>query len=324
VEFISGRDLGQGTALGRYAALWLSDVGYLTASQAQAIREFVKAGGGLVATYRTSLVGEDGKLRGDFALADVLGVHATAEPRDWEPVGGYMQDASRAALCFDDGKPWWGDAAQRIIGDESEAAAGHVPWLAGGNGYVLTSPFQAVQTAPGARVRATLRAHADPRKPLLPGIVESRYGRGKVLYIAARVGEIYARYPFLVWRRLVAEALRRLASRPAPVEVRAPLCVTVFGWEQPASQRWVIHLLNDLDETGRPRGRMAFGKNDMYGSCPRTRTLPVRNIQLTIRRTGATRVYLPLEGRELTPRVLKDGLRVRLPRLEQHAMLVVE
>jgi hypothetical protein len=322
VEFVSGRDLGEGL-LDRYAVLVLSDLGYITAPQAEAIRQFVAAGGGLIATGQTSLIGVDGKPLPDFALADVLGVRAQEEPKDWQAVGGYMQEASKACLCFDDGEPWWGDAAQTIMGPESAASAKAIPWLASGQGYLLTSPFQPVKAARGARVRATVRAHADPRRPVLPGIVASGYGKGKVLYIAARLGETYARYPFLIWRRLMAEALKRVTPRPAPVEVEAPLCVTSYAWEQPADNRWVIHLLNDLDETGRPRGRMSAGKNDMYGSCPRTRTVPVENIVLTLRKRDATRAFLPLEGKELKVRKVRDGIKVRLRRLDQHALIVV-
>jgi len=38
--------------------------------------------------------------------------------------------------------------------------------------------------------------------------------------------------------------------------------------------------------------------------------------------TGS-RAALPLEGRDLTARRLKDGIKVRIRRLDQHAMLVV-
>lgn len=157
----------------------------------------------------------------------------------------------------------------------------------------------------------------------LPGIVESRYGKGRVIYFAPRLGEIYARYPFPLWRRLLETAARRVAARPPDVEVRAPLCVTAYSWEQSTTGGWIIHLINELDETGRPRGRMPEGKNPLYGSLPRGGTVPVDHVEILVRKPGATRAELPLEGRALTV-VPEDGaLRILLGRLEQHSLVVV-
>lgn len=322
VEFINDRDLC-GEVMNRYGVLLLSDMGYINAKQAESIRNFVAAGGGLIATGRTGMIGIDGKQLEKFELADLLGVEPTEVPSAWQGVAGYMQQASKGSLCFDNGKPWWGDAAESISGQENDKQD-MTPWRKGSHGYVLTSDFQAVKAKRGAKVHAVIRANSNPDFAPLSGIVESRYGKGKVMYIASRLGETYARYPFLVWRRLVAEALKRVSPRPQPVEVKAPLCVTAYPWRQPEQNRWVIHLINDLDEMGRTRGRMGFGINDMPGSCPRTRTIPIEGIELTIRKPGATKASLPLEGKELKVRQVKGGIKVRIRRMEQHAMIVVE
>ena len=60
--------------LSRYRVLILPDAAALSDTQAETIREFVRAGGGLVATCETSLYDEFGTPRRDFALADLLGV----------------------------------------------------------------------------------------------------------------------------------------------------------------------------------------------------------------------------------------------------------
>jgi hypothetical protein len=120
------------------------------------------------------------------------------------------------------------------------------------------------------------------------------------------------------------KALDRVAPAPAPVEVKAPLCVSAYAWEQPQNNRWVIHLLNDLDEAGRTRGRMGGGKNDFPGSRPREGTIPVEGIDVTIRKAGAKRAYLPLENQELPVRQVKGGIKVRIRRMDQHTMVVVE
>jgi len=305
----------------------LSDVGYMTEKQVQAVREFVKAGGGLVAMAQSSLIGEDGKPMADFALADVLGVHAAPEP-SWPTVGCQMQNV-KAALEFD-ANPWWGDAAEPVVTTESGWGwMADQSWASSNRGHVVITPFQAVSAAKGAKVRAWMcpvSEEADKRQRL-PGIVENRYGKGKAIYICNRIGETYSRIPAELWRRLLSEAVRRVAARPPDVEVKAPQCVTQHAWEQAEHNRWIIHLINDLDESGRPRNRLPGehdqGKDRIPGCLPRSRTVPIHNVDVIIRKPGATRASLPLEGLDLPVRKLKDGIKVRIRKLDQHAMFVV-
>lgn len=63
----------QGTALG---ALVLPNVGALSDAQCESIRRFAHGGGGVIASGATSLYDSWGDSRGDFALADLLAVHA--------------------------------------------------------------------------------------------------------------------------------------------------------------------------------------------------------------------------------------------------------
>ena len=59
--------------LARYKVLFLSQAVCLSQAQMAAIEEFVRQGGGLVATGSTSLCDEDGEQRANFGLADLFG-----------------------------------------------------------------------------------------------------------------------------------------------------------------------------------------------------------------------------------------------------------
>src|SRR5204863_349593 len=59
--------------LKKYAVLVLPNAACLDDRQAEAVRGFVRAGGGLVASLDTSLFDEFGDPRPNFALADVFG-----------------------------------------------------------------------------------------------------------------------------------------------------------------------------------------------------------------------------------------------------------
>jgi hypothetical protein len=64
--------------LARYRVLVLADQECLSHAECDAIRRFVRLGGGLIATEWTSLFTEQRELRRDFELADLFGVHAPA------------------------------------------------------------------------------------------------------------------------------------------------------------------------------------------------------------------------------------------------------
>jgi hypothetical protein len=64
---------------GKLSLLILPNLGVMTDSQAEAVRRFVKKGGGLIATGESSLYDEWGDRRPDYALADILGTHITSE-----------------------------------------------------------------------------------------------------------------------------------------------------------------------------------------------------------------------------------------------------
>src|SRR5436309_5884777 len=60
--------------LARLKTLILPNVAALSDEQCRQLRAFVARGGGLVATYETSLCDERGARRPDFGLADLFGV----------------------------------------------------------------------------------------------------------------------------------------------------------------------------------------------------------------------------------------------------------
>ncbi len=230
-----------------------------------------------------------------------------------------------AYLFFARGKTWWGDASQPGITDASgQLSLKQVPWTASNRTMPLWCDWQPVRAATGSRVVAEVRSASESKDlPALPGLVTRRYGRGRVVYLAPRFGELYARYPYAAWRNLLQAALDFVAPTPPPLEVDAPQCVNAYAWDQPASGRWMIHLINDLDETGRPRGRMGTQKNDQPGSYPRTRPIPVGPVDVLVRKPGARRVELPLEGRRLKATPVEGGLKVRLTTVGPHTLLAV-
>jgi len=65
--------------LDQFKLLILPDIAALSDAQCESIRQFVKRGGSLLATFETSLYDENGKKQNDFGLADLFGVGYTGK-----------------------------------------------------------------------------------------------------------------------------------------------------------------------------------------------------------------------------------------------------
>src|SRR5207249_1179913 len=61
--------------LQKYRALLIPNAAFLSDAQCEAIRQYVKNGGSLLATFETSRYNEWGEPRADFQLADLFGAH---------------------------------------------------------------------------------------------------------------------------------------------------------------------------------------------------------------------------------------------------------
>ena len=71
--------------IGRFKLLLLPNIAALSDAQCGQLRDYVRKGGSIVATYETSLYDEWGKRRADFGLADLFGVSFQAQPRRSDP-----------------------------------------------------------------------------------------------------------------------------------------------------------------------------------------------------------------------------------------------
>lgn len=126
------------------SVLVLPNVGGLSDKQCAAIRKFVESGGSLIATGETSLYTEWGDPRPDFALADLLRVHAKTKPVWQRPSTTSIQTYLRLHPEFrarvygpktgkNRASPELGIRCCRVstrpISSRSEALCGHLTWI---------------------------------------------------------------------------------------------------------------------------------------------------------------------------------------------------
>jgi len=162
---------------------------------ARLLADWVKEGGGVLATYDSGLYNEKGELRQDGgALREILGVDMKGEA----PVGHadtfYRITQSHPAL----GEYYEGKI---VMGD---------PML------VPVTP------RPGATVVAE-GLNLETKKVLGPAIVVNQYGRGRVVYVAGSLEAQYVATRILSLQRMLASMVRYLrADAPMPFSLAAP------------------------------------------------------------------------------------------------------
>ena len=307
----------------RYKVLWLPNAACLDDAQAAAVEQFVRAGGGLVASLDTSLFDEFGNPREKFALGQVLGVDYRGLP-----------DAPRAAKEEIDvnfaqaiGPDYW-EKRKNVFDFRQNVTSflnqGRMQTYVGDNPVTFKGP--AVRVSPkgeSTHVIGTIETKPGTGAPAFPCVVTHTYGKGRVVYFAAGLDAAYYLYSYPYQRLAMKHAVTWAAAAPPPVIVEAPMCVhaTVMRQTKPSkagSERLVVHLFSDLNTTA----HHALPIDDVP---LREETIPIHDIRVSF---GAQyrfkRIHLEPESRDLEIQTTAQGTTVTVPRLDVHSMVVGE
>jgi Hypothetical glycosyl hydrolase 6/Beta-galactosidase trimerisation domain len=209
--------------------LVLANVAALSEAQCAQLRDFVRAGGGLVATSETSLYDETGRPRADFGLAELLGVSFVR--RVPGPVrNGYLRLEHQTAA----GHPLLAglEDAPRII---------HGAWLLDVKPNV-PFPNPPVTLIPAYPDLPMEKVYVRQPKTDVPQAFLREVGSGRVAYFPWDVDrmfwEVLAPDHFKLLRNAVTWATRE----EPPVSVVGPGVLDVTLWRQKDSL--TVHLVN--------------------------------------------------------------------------------
>jgi len=316
LTLINDWDLGA-KALAKYRVVLLANTAALSATQTDALRDYVKSGGGLVATGETSLCDELGRHRPDFALADLFGVSYQGRPGapekrpDLDPNFAVGIDETYWKQRVGVARLTWMD--HPLVRDR------RLSELVPGQSVVFRGPLVRVSEPRDTGAVAVRMAPEGVKGTPLPAVVARAFGAGRVVYLAAAVDAALWSYAYPYQRRLLPRALTWAAGGPPPISVTAPMCVqaTFFTQTDGDGRRLVLHLFNGVNTTanhGLPAADVPL----------REETVPIHGMAVRFERDVPKRFHVEPGGRE--PRVRKDGAAtvVELPPLELHAMLVGE
>jgi hypothetical protein len=223
-DFVHEDMLGPETAR-RYRALLLPNAAYLDDEHCRRIREYVAAGGSLLATFETSRYTGWGDERPDFGLADLLGATATG-------------------------------ATVGPVGNSYLRVEQHHPILAGFDGTTLL---------PGPENRVSARATGDTPLPLTvvpnypafppemvfprtphttdPAVVLREVGPARIAYFPGDVDRTFWRSGHPDLARLLQNSVRwLLGDAPSPVTIAGDGIVEAFAWA--TEPGYALHVLN--------------------------------------------------------------------------------
>jgi hypothetical protein len=140
-----------GESLFRYAAVYLPNCPCLSDEQCDMLRNYVKAGGNVIATHRTSIADKYGRPRKDFGLADLFGASLLA-PEPWEYPDLYLN----------------------IPGSDMVPQDPQIMLVKATTGTVLATTWNRGQ-----------------RKEEGPAVLRQKFGHGQCLYIASGLEAVY-------------------------------------------------------------------------------------------------------------------------------------
>lgn len=300
----------------RFATLVLPNIGALSDEQAAALRAYVERGGGLVVTGETGRFDEWGDPRADFALADLMGVHATGSHHgDERPAEASWETYDRHTYLRLQPELRAGVEGPRV---------GFEPTPDGTRHPVLDGFTETDLIGFGGRLEVVrVDSHAEvplrwvPPFPIyppetswmrhpnsgLPGLVLTEHpGAGRVAYLAADLDRCHARHHHPDHTRLLTNLVRWTGRDAAPLTVEGPGAIDCHLYRS-ARGPYVLHLVNlghspwpgPLAELV-PVGplRVAIGVSSDSTDAPRHARLLVSDVNVPVRvDDGWARVVVP-------------------------------
>jgi hypothetical protein len=303
LDIVIEEDVENAKTLSQYKVLILPNAACLSDKAVKTIGDFVKAGGGVVATHEASICDEFGDRRPDFGLADVFGVRYRGKEDFSARWPNYPKTTELyLGITGADLHPIYDDPVVRSNYRRGSDRLQYIGWVTN------------VEAQPGTTKLG--RRLADPPAPG-PVIALNHSGAGRNAYLAADIGQAYFIAPYQYQRRLITNAVRWAAGdHPPPVRVDGPLCVQAAYYTQHDGARTVVHLLNELNTSA----DRAIPENNPP---QREETVPIAGVKVSLSKHAAT-AFLEPGHQPLPLTAVGRGVEAVVPRLDVHAMIVFE
>jgi hypothetical protein len=284
----------------QFKTLILPNIAALSDEQCRQLRAFVKRGGGLVATYETSLYDEWGTRRTNFGLADLFGVSARG------PAQGPMRNAY---LRLED-DPHTGRRHPLLAGLDD------APRIIHGTHRLDVDPQRRFPNPPLTLIPSypdlpMEKVYPRAAKTDVAEVYLSELGPGRVVYFPWDVDRIFWEVLAVDHGTLLRNAVRWATNEEPPVQVTGQGVLDVTVWRQADSM--TVHLVNLT--------------NPMMMKGPFRELIPVGEQRVTVRLPAgalARKVHLLVADHDLP--VTQDGpqLRVSVPSIRDLEVVAID
>ena len=282
--------------LKKYPILYLANIPYLSDERIKNISEYVANGGKLIASYATTLFDAQGNRKSRFGLEELFRV----KPIDPEGELANIIASYRAMV----GGPndlylLARNDSNRVLNNE---------WV---NRLFPAWYYEPVKVLDGGEVLMDIVTGHD-RQRILPGLVLSDYGRGRVVYCSNAIESLYDYEGAAIAGELLEKIVKMISTNEPPYTLDAPAGLLANLTEK--ENRMVLHLTN---WTGNKFERPWV--NEYY-------LAPVEDVRVIIRIPEHKRiknVSLLVES-NYKKRITGSNLEVILPSVEAYQAVVVE
>jgi hypothetical protein len=276
--------------LAAFKVLILPNIAALSDGQCNQIHDFVRRGGGLVATYETSLYDERGTKRANFGLSDLFNA-SYAGSLDARMQNSYLRLEGKHALLRGM------EGVERIINGASR---------------VHTKPIVAYPNPP----LTLIPSYPDlPMEEVFPRIDRTDqpevYINGRVVYFPWDIDRTFWEVLSVDHAKLLRNAVDFAANEPRPVTVTGPGVLDVTFWKQKDSM--TVHLVNLT--------------NPMMMKGPLREFIPLPAQEVTVRLPdGRKPRVVKLLVSSATPRttIANGELRLTVPSILDHEVIAIE
>lgn len=235
-ELADDREL-DATAIARYRTIVLPNIAALSDAQCASIRNYVEAGGAIVATGETSLFDENGAPRTNLGLAELFGC---------DYAGGIDRKTDNAYIAVVGSHPL-------TLGLDNTSR------IAAGSRLVRVTPRAGEAAVPLSLIRSYPELPAEmayPRQATsdVPMAYARQFGKGRVVYFPFNLDQVYwddrVSDHLILFRNAIAWA----TGEPQPLTVEGSGLLDVSYWRQDKSL--TAHLVN-LNNPGSMTGFMS-------------------------------------------------------------------
>jgi len=296
VSSISELVLDNPSKLKKYPVLYLANIPYLSDERLKNITDYVSNGGCLIASYATTLFNINGNCQSIFGLEDLLKVKPltpTGELADIinsykAMVGGpndlYLKSQKECRGIFDEK---WKNKLFPL-------------WF-----------YEPVEVLNGGEILMDIVTGYN-QQPILPGVVMSNYGKGRVIYCTSALESLYNGGGQDIVGELITKFIDIISTEPTPYKLNAPASLIANLTNK--GNLMVLHLTNWTgDKFEKPL------RNEYYLS-------PVVNVHLQIHIPDNKKVrsVSTLVKADYTKKITGQNIEVFFPRIEAYQAVMVE